>query len=219
MGQAPFNRGGFNPIRDQSDYLIRRSEAWNLLNATNTDPQTKAEAKQQILDLDKQARSKGFIQSESRGHTVIANKLKDIERAKKFASGELKVPTPQERQAQLKQLEKAKPVKEFVAPPQGTANQTMQQKTQAQDPKQAQAVAQATQAMKSATGSSAPTATLAKALDTASQGKPVAGQEAAALEPLMKDMATVAQDPKLAGSFKSLVSQINQAQIKQQQTT
>ena len=93
----------------------------------------------------------------------------------------------------------------------------MQQKTQAQDPKQAQAVAQATLAMKSATGSSAPTAILAKALDTASQGKPVAGQEAAALEPLMKDMATVAQDPKLAGSFKSLVSQINQAQTKQQQ--
>jgi hypothetical protein len=71
--------------------------------------------------------------------------------------------------------------------------------------------------MKSATGSSAPTAILAKALDTASQGKPVAGPEAAALEPLMKDMATVAQDPKLAGSFKSLVSQINQAQTKQQQ--
>jgi hypothetical protein len=93
----------------------------------------------------------------------------------------------------------------------------MQQKTQVQDPKQAQAVAQATQTMKSATGSSAPTATLAKALATASQGKPVAGQEAAALEPLMKDMATVAQDPKLAGSFKSLVNQINQTQIKQQQ--
>jgi hypothetical protein len=218
LGQDSFNRGGFTPIRDQTDYLKRRSEAWNLLNASNTDPQTKAEAKQQILDLDKQARAKGFTQVESRGHTIIANKLKDIERAKKFASGELKVPTPQERQAQLKQLEKPKKqIKEFGAnnPPQNTVEPAMQQ----QDPKQAQAVAQATQAMKSATGSSAPTATLAKALDTASQGKPVAGQEAAALEPLMKDMATVAQDPKLAGSFKSLVSQINQAQIKQQQTT
>jgi hypothetical protein len=173
---------------------------------------------QRILDLNAEARKKGYIQAESRGHKILANKLKDVERNKKFSSGELKVPTPQERQAQLKQLEKAKPVKEFVAPPpQGTANQTMQQKTQAQDPKQVQAVAQATQAMKSATGSSAPTAILAKALDTASQGKPVAGPEAAALEPLMKDMATVAQDPKLAGSFKSLVSQINQAQTKQQQ--
>ena len=219
MGQDSFNRGGFNPIRDQADYLKRRSEAWNLYNASNTDPQTKAEAKQQILDLDKQARAKKYIHTESRGHKILATKLKDVERAKKFASGELKVPSPQERQAQLKQLEKAKPVKEFVAtPPQGTANQTMQQQTQAQDPKQAQAVAQATQAMKSATGSSASTTTLAKALDTASQGKPVAGQEAAALQPLMKDLATVAQDPKLAGgSFKSLVNQINQTQTKQQQ--
>jgi hypothetical protein len=177
-----------------------------------------------LANLEKLAYQKGWktIQpaEESRGHKIIATKLKNIERAKKFASGELKVPTPQERQAQLKQLEKAKPVKEFVAtPPQGTATQTMQQKTQAQDPKQAQAVAQATLAMKSATGSPASTTTLAKALNTASQGKPVAGQEAAALEPLMKDMATVAQDPKLAGSFKSLVSQINQAQTKQQQTT
>jgi hypothetical protein len=176
-----------------------------------------------LANLEKLAVQKGWKQpqptEESRGHKILATKLKNLERERKFASGELKVPTPQERQAQLKQLEKAKSVKEFVAPPQGTATQTMQQKTQAQDPKQAQAVAQATQAMKSATGSSASPDTLAKALDTASQGKPVAGQEAAALEPLMKDMATVAQDPKLAGSFKSLVSQINQAQIKQQQTT
>ena len=175
-----------------------------------------------LANLEKLAVQKGWKQpqptEESRGHNIITTKLKNLERERKFASGELKIPTPQERQAQLKQLEKAKSVKEFVAtPPQGTANQTMQQKTQAQDPKQAQAVAQATQAMKSATGSSASPDTLAKALDTASQGKPVQGQEAAALEPLMKDMATVAQDPKLAGSFKSLVNQINQTQIKQQQ--
>jgi hypothetical protein len=53
------------------------------------------------------------IISESRGHTVIANKSKDVERAKKFASGELKVPTPQERRAQLdKQKEQEKKIKE-----------------------------------------------------------------------------------------------------------
>ena len=34
---------------------------------------------------------------ESRGHKILANKLKDIERAKKFASGELQIPTPQQR--------------------------------------------------------------------------------------------------------------------------
>jgi len=219
MGQDSINRAGYNPLRDKNDYDKKVNDLIELGKKPGMNKQMQDQIQQRILDLRTAAIAKGFIQAESRGHTIIANKLKDIERAKKFASGELKVPTPQERQAQLKQLEKAKPVKEFVAPPQGTANQTMQQKTQAQDPKQAQAVAQATQAMKSATGSSAPTAILAKALDTASQGKPVAGQEAAALEPLMKDMATVAQDPKLAGSFKSLVSQINQAQVKQQQTT
>lgn len=215
MGQDTFNRAGYNPILDKNDYLKRRSETWNLMSQT-TDPQTKEEARQRILDLDKQARAKKYIQSESRAHNIIATKLKNLERERKFAKGELKIPTPQERQAQLKKLEKSKSVKEFVATPtQGTADQTMQQKTQAQDPKQAQAVAQATQAMKSATGSSAPTTTLAKALNTASQGKPVVGQEAAALEPLMKDMATVAQDPNLSGQFKSLISQINQAQLKQ----
>jgi hypothetical protein len=212
------NENSVTPLQNKNDLLAKRKALQDLQTDPNTakDPQMKQAVVDRKNVLDKQAKDKGF--EESRGHKILATKLKDVERAKKFASGELKIPTPQERQAQLKQLEKSKPVKEFVAtPPQGTANQTMQQQTQAQDPKQAQAVAQATQAMKSATGSSAPTATLAKALDTASQGKPVAGQEAAALEPLMKDMATVAQDPKLAGSFKSLVSQINQAQIKQQQ--
>ena len=154
MGQDPFNRGGFNPIRDQSDYLKRRSEAWNLLNASNTDPQTKAEARQQILDLDKQARAKNYIQSESRGHTIIANKLKDVERAKKFASGELKIPTPQERQAQLaKQKDKKEKVDEYGAgnPPQGTTitTPTAPQKV---DPKQAQQLAQNLNVEKTALG-------------------------------------------------------------------
>jgi hypothetical protein len=44
---------------------------------------------------------------ESRSHKIVTNKLKDIERAKKFASGELKTPTHQERLADLeKQKEK-----------------------------------------------------------------------------------------------------------------
>ena len=195
----------------------------DLQNDPNTanDPELQKKIIIYMDNLQKVAHQHGWLSQplESRGHKIIATKLKDIERAKRFASGELNIPTPQERQAQLKKLEKGtekKTVKELMAtPPQGTANQTMQQKTQAQDPKQAQAVAQAAQAMKSATGSSASATTLAKALDTASQGRPVQGQEATALQPLMKDMATVAQDPKLSGQFKSLVNQINQAQLKQ----
>ena len=38
-----------------------------------------------------------------------------------------------------------------------------------------------------------------------------------ALEPLMKDVASIASDPKLANQFKTLASQVNQAQLKQQQ--
>lgn len=34
---------------------------------------------------------------ESRGHKIIATKLKDVERQKKFASGELEIPTPAQR--------------------------------------------------------------------------------------------------------------------------
>ena len=53
--------------------------------------------------------------TESYGRTVVANKLKDIERAKKFASGELRIPTPQERRAQLdKQKEQEKKIKESM---------------------------------------------------------------------------------------------------------
>jgi hypothetical protein len=173
---------------------------------------------QRILDLNAEARKKGFTQVESRGHKIVATKLKDIERSKKFASGELKIPTPQERQAQLKQLEKAKPVKEFVAS-QPTSGVTPygQPTTNPTDPKQAQAVAQATQTIKAATGTTAPNTNIAKALDAASQGKPVGQADMKILEPVMKDVATIAQDPKLAGQFKTLAQQVNQAQAKQQQ--
>jgi hypothetical protein len=216
-GQAPFNRGGFNPLRDKNDYDKKVNDLIELGKQQGQNKQMQDQIQQRILDLRTAAIAKGFIQAESRGHTVIANKLKDVERAKKFASGELKVPTPQERQAQLKQLEKAKPVKEFVAPPQGTATQTMQQKTQAQDPKQAQAIAQATNTLKAATGSTAPTTNIAKALDSASQGNPVGGQDMKALEPLMKDVATIAQTPQLAGQLKTVLGQVQQVQQKQKQ--
>jgi len=216
-GVDTFNRAGYNPLRDKNDYLEKLNGLIELGKQQGQNKQMQDQIQQRILDLRTAAIAKGFIQAESRGHTVIANKLKDVERAKKFALGKLKVPTPQERQAQLKQLEKAKSVKEFVAPPQGTATQTMQQKTQAQDPKQAQAIAQATNTLKAATGSTAPTTNIAKALDSASQGNPVGGQDMKALEPLMKDVATIAQTPQLAGQLKTVLGQVQQVQQKQKQ--
>ena len=93
-----------------------------------------------------------------------------------------------------------------------------QQQTGQPDPKQLAQTNQALSAIKAGTGSSAPTTNIAKALDAASQGKPVGQQDMKALEPMMQDIATVAQDPKLAGQFKTLAQQIQQVQKNQQNT-
>lgn len=147
VGQDSFNRAGFNPLRDQRDYLEKFKGLWDLYHTPNLDPQTKAETKQRILDLNASARAKGFIQAESRGHTIIANKLKDVERAKKFASGELKVPTPQERQAQLaKQQPKKEKVDEYGA------DNPAQATTQKASPAQAQQAAANLNTQKTALG-------------------------------------------------------------------
>jgi hypothetical protein len=101
----------------------------------NPDPELAATIARRKDILTKQ--TKDLDMEESRGHKIISTKLKNLERERKFASGELKVPTPQERQAQLKQLEKAKPVKEYGANNVSPYGQT----TQKVDPKQAQQVA------------------------------------------------------------------------------
>ena len=121
MGQDAFNRAGYNPIRNERDYLDTLSKLRNLALQPGLDQSMKDHITQRVRDLNAEALKKGYIKAESRGHKIVANKLKDIERAKKFASGELKIPTPQERQAQLKKLEKEpKQVKEYGAnnPPQ-----------------------------------------------------------------------------------------------------
>jgi hypothetical protein len=146
-GQGSFNRAGYNPISDESDYLKKLSNLSNLSRKPGIDQQMKDQIKQRILDLNAEARKKGYIQAESRGHTVIANKLKDVERAKKFASGELKIPTPQERQAQLaKQKSKKEKVDEYGA------DNPAQATTQKASPAQAQQVAANLNIQKTALG-------------------------------------------------------------------
>jgi len=93
---------------------------------------------QRLHDLNRIAKAQGLPVKESRGHNIIATKLKNLERERKFASGELKIPTPQERQAQLKKLEKVKPVKEYGADTVSPYGQPTAPKV---DPKQAQQVA------------------------------------------------------------------------------
>ena len=192
------------PLQNKNDLLAKRKALQDLQTDPNTDKDP--QMKQAVIDrknvLDKQAKDKGF--EESRGHKILATKLKDVERAKKFASGELKVPTPQERQAQLKQLEKAKPVKEYGAnnPPQGTA---------APGQLQDKNIVTATNALKSATGSTATGPMIDKALDTAMQGKPMDAQGAKALQQTMGMVAQAAKDPKLANQFKSFAQQAKQS--------
>ena len=213
--EAVMGGGG---VKDLNDYLTKRDYIYQQL----ADPKQRDNYdyfKQALFDLMRTAREKGIKIEESRAHKQLATWFKNRELADKFAKGELQIPTPQERQAQLKAQEKPKKkVDEYGADqPQGTAAPKITPYGQpATDPKQAQAVAQASSALKAATGSTAPTTNIVKALDAASQGKPVGQADMKSLEPMMKDMAMLAQDPKLANQFKSLASQINQAQQKQQ---
>jgi len=174
----------------------------------NPDPELAATIARRKDILTKQ--TKDLDMEESRGHKIIATKLKDIERAKRFASGELNIPTPQERQAQLKKLEKEKPVKEY-----GASNVTPYGQP-AVDPKKAAQVAQGAQAFKAATGITAPATNIAKALDDASQGKPADRTSMKVLEPAMQDLVTIMSDPKLGSEYKSLAQKVNQKQQKSQ---
>ena len=147
MGQDSSNRAGYNPIRDERDYLDKLSKLSNLARKPGLDQAMKDHITQRILDLNAEARKKGFTQVESRGHKILATKLKDVERAKKFASGELKIPTPQERQAQLaKQEPKKEKVDEYGA------DNPAQATTQKASPAQAQQAAANLNTQKTALG-------------------------------------------------------------------
>ena len=178
----------------------------------NPDPELQATMARRKDILMKQAKELGI--DESRAHKVLDTWFKKHEREAKFAKGELTIPTPAERQAQLKKLEKKKPVKEYGAnQPTGTAAPG----NAINDPKQLQAVAQATNTLKAATQSTAPTTNIAKALDSASQGKPTGQQDMKVLEPLMKDIETIASNPNLANLAKPVFSQAQQLQRKEKQ--
>jgi DNA primase len=201
-------------VKDINDYIRKRDDIYKQL----ADPKQKDNYpwfKQALFDLMRTARQKGIKIEESSAHKKLATWFKNRELAQNFATGKSKIPTPQQRRAELEKPKKQ--IKEFGADAMsGATGQSALSQTSKVDPKQAQAITQATSALKSATQSSAPAPMIAKALDAASQGKPVGQQDMKALEPLMKDVATVAQEPKLAGQFKSLAQQIQQVQQKQQ---
>ena len=207
MGQDLSNRAGYNPISDERDYLDKLSKLSNLARKPGLDQAMKDHITQRILDLNAEARKKGFTQVESRGHNVIATKLKNLERERKFASGELKIPTPQERQAQLKKLEtEPKQVKEYGATTTGSPTSTS-----TDDMKKAMA---ATAALKSATGTAQSAPALMKAMDTISQGKPASSTDMMTAQNTLQDINTAFKEPELANALKPILAKANQLQQK-----
>jgi hypothetical protein len=170
------------------------------------------------------ARQKGIKIEESRAHKQLEKWFKDRELAQKFASGELKVPTPQERNVKIEKPKKQ--IKEFGAdrptdsmvPGQNQQNNIIPSATDPKTQQQAQKITQATNALKAASGTSAPGPNIIKALNTAMQGKSIGGTDAKTLEPMMDVIGQAAQDPKVAQQFKSLAQSAKQSQ-QQQKTT
>lgn len=164
---------------------------------------------------------------ESRGHKVIATKLKDIERSKNPpAEVDLKSREAQAKADYAKYVAKMRKINPDYVPlykmDEAGANNPPQQNTAAQttatpqQQQQSKNVAQGTQALKAAVGASAPTDVLAKAIDSASQGTAIDATSAKALEPMMDVIKQAAQDPNLANQFKSLASQAKTSAVKQQ---
>ena len=167
-----------------------------------------------LANLEKLAVQKGWKQpqptEESRGHNIIATKLKNLERERKFAKGELKIPTPQERQAQL--AKQKQQVKEYGATGTSSASSAVTQATANPivTPDDVKKSVAATTALKSATGSATSTTNLMKAIDSASQGTAADAQTMKALEPTLDIVQAAFKDPKLASQFNSFAQQAKQ---------
>lgn len=163
---------------------------------------------------------------ESRGHKVVATKLKDIEQGKTpSAELDLKSREARAKADYAKYVAKMRKLNPNYVPlykmDEAGANNPPQQNTTTQpavtpqQQQQAKNVDQGTQALKAAVGSSAPTDVLAKAIDSASQGTAIDATNAKALEPMMDVIKQAAQDPNLANQFKSLASQAKTSAAKQ----
>lgn len=169
---------------------------------------------------------------ESRGHKVIASKLKDIESRNQPSDDDEAFQAHLSRmQAKMKEYRASNPksiykkVDEYGAnQPVGTAGQKMVQTampttqdvaaaTNQGTPQQVAATAQATQTIKAASGATAPNNVIAKALDAVSKGQQVSPQDMKTLQPILQNVATAGQDPALANDYKTLA---NKAKIFQQ---
>lgn len=134
---------GGGHIKDYNDYIKKLDNIYTALQ----DPKQEANwpwYRQALFDLNRMAKAQGFPVKESRGHKIIATKLKDIERARNF-----RMPSPEERREldqRMKdfeaQLAAANSKKKSKVDEYGADNVSPYgQPTQTVDPKQAQQAA------------------------------------------------------------------------------
>ncbi len=200
--EAVMGGGG---IKNLEDYVAKRDYIYQQL----ADPKQRDNYdyfRQALYDLMRVARQQGIKVEESRAHKQLATWFKNRDLADKFAKGELKIPTSQERQAQLKKLEKEKPVKEYGATSTGSPTSTS-----TDDVKKAMA---ATSTLKAATGTSQSAPLLMKAMDTISQGKPASSTDMQVAQNTLQDINTAFKEPELANQLKPILAKANQLQQK-----
>jgi hypothetical protein len=143
-----------NDIKDINDYQKRRDVIYRQL-ANPANVANYSRLKQELINLNNLARKQGIKIEESQAYDKLSKWFKDRDRAQKFASGELKVPTPQERRSELeKSKDKKEKVDEYGAdnPQLATGANTATAAPQKVDPKQAQQVAQNLNVEKTALG-------------------------------------------------------------------
>jgi hypothetical protein len=209
---------GSSVVKNIDDYIRRRDEIFKAL----ADPKQRDNYpwyKQALFDLNRMAKQAGIKIEESRAHKQLATWFKNRELAQKYASGEVKIPTPQERRAQFEKPKKEK-VDEYGATSTGsptssagTGNNATTTTNPAANPDDVKKAMAAITTLKNVTQSPAPPGNLAKALDAASQGKQVGSTDMKALEKTMQDVNTIFQDPDLANQAKPVLQKARQAQL------
>ena len=201
--------GSETPLRDPEDYQAKRSALQQIQMDPDThkDPQLKAELARRLGSLNQQysdLQSKLREFKESRGHKAVATKLGNMDRMQN-----VQIPTPAERQEQLRIAKEKetvkKPVKEFAVPG-ATTVATATPGAKPADPAAIAKAAAATNTLKAATGTTVAPATLDKALDSATQGT-ATSTDVKALAPIMGVLNKAAADPKLASQFKTIANQ------------
>ena len=182
--------------------------------------------KELLSNVEREIEDLQVAESQGDPHKILMNKLRDIERKPSAPSADDDARRAEQAKADYaKYVAKMKkkdpnfvPLYKMDETQLGTVPTTqpnapsISSLNAEKQKQQAQNVSTATTALKAATGAPAPTTSIAKAIDAATQGKAVSTQDMKVLQPFMSVIGQAAQNPSLAGKFKSLVTQATQMQ-------